>query len=62
DIARQQGMTAEAVASLDDALLRAAEVAPPPRVLICGSLYLAGRVLAAHTGEAMSQVSGAGRR
>jgi len=33
-----------------------------PRILICGSLYLAGRVLARHGGETMSQVSGAGRR
>ena len=62
DIARQHGVMAEPAASLEDALLRTAEIAPPPRVLICGSLYLAGRVLAAHTGEAMSQVTGAGRR
>ena len=33
-----------------------------PRILICGSLYLAGRVLAAHASEEMSRVSGAGRR
>jgi folylpolyglutamate synthase/dihydropteroate synthase len=35
---------------------------PAPRILICGSLYLAGRVLATHAGEDMSKVSGAGRR
>ena len=37
-------------------------IAPAPRILICGSLYLAGRVLAAHGGETPSQVSGAARR
>jgi hypothetical protein len=30
--------------------------------MICGSLYLAGRVLAAHGNEEMTKVSGAGRR
>jgi folylpolyglutamate synthase/dihydropteroate synthase len=27
---------------------------PAPRILICGSLYLAGRVLAAHGNEEMT--------
>jgi dihydrofolate synthase / folylpolyglutamate synthase len=62
DIARRQGLTAEASPSLNDALSAAATISPPPRVLICGSLYLAGRVLAEHGNETMSQVSGAGRR
>jgi dihydrofolate synthase/folylpolyglutamate synthase len=62
ETARQQGLTAQSQSSLQDALTAAGEVTPPPRILICGSLYLAGRVLAEHNGEAMSQVSGAGRR
>jgi dihydrofolate synthase/folylpolyglutamate synthase len=62
ETARQQGLTAQSQPSLRDALTAAGEITPPPRILICGSLYLAGRVLAEHNGEAMSQVSGAGRR
>jgi dihydrofolate synthase/folylpolyglutamate synthase len=62
DIAERQDIPAEITSSLEEALGLAAEITPPPRVLICGSLYLAGRVLAEHNGEAMSQVSGAGRR
>jgi dihydrofolate synthase/folylpolyglutamate synthase len=62
DTARRHGISAETAPSLNEALRLAGEVSPPPRVLICGSLYLAGRVLAEHNGEAMSQVTGAGRR
>jgi dihydrofolate synthase / folylpolyglutamate synthase len=35
---------------------------PAPRIIICGSLYLAGHVLAAHSGETPSMVSGAAKR
>jgi dihydrofolate synthase/folylpolyglutamate synthase len=62
ETARRQGMSAETADSLEEALQRAAQITPAPRILIAGSLYLAGRVLARHSGEAMSQVSGAGRR
>lgn len=62
EAARRHGMSAETADSLDDALKQAAQITPAPRILIVGSLYLAGRVLAQHSGEAMSQVSGAGRR
>jgi folylpolyglutamate synthase/dihydropteroate synthase len=55
-------MSAETADSLEEALKQAAQITPAPRILIAGSLYLAGCVLARHSGEAMSQVTGAGRR
>ncbi|WP_137390914.1 bifunctional folylpolyglutamate synthase/dihydrofolate synthase [Rhodoligotrophos defluvii] len=55
-IAAEHGIESEIAASLPDALRRAglpvSEVAP--RVLICGSLYLAGHVLAAHESSLQS--------
>jgi len=48
--------TAPDVATALGALTRAAPDGPPPRVLICGSLYLAGKVLAAN-GAASGDVS-----
>lgn len=57
-----EGLPAEAASSIEDALRRAAQKGDQPRVLIGGSLYLAGRVLALHTGEKPSQVTGAARR
>lgn len=62
DSARAHGLPAETAATLESALKQAALTVPAPRILICGSLYLAGRVLAAHAMEEMSKVSGAGRR
>lgn len=62
ETARRHQISAETADSLEDALKQAAQITPAPRILIVGSLYLAGRVLARHSGEAMSQVSGAGRR
>jgi dihydrofolate synthase/folylpolyglutamate synthase len=62
EAARGQGLAAETAASLEAALRQASLGVPAPRILICGSLYLAGRVLAAHSQEEMSQVTGAGRR
>jgi len=50
-IAAEQGIESEIASSLADALERAGSDADlAPRVLICGSLYLAGHVLAAHEG------------
>jgi dihydrofolate synthase/folylpolyglutamate synthase len=52
DAARAAGLDAAPGEDLEDAMLQIAARAhmdrgePPPRVLICGSLYLAGRVLA----------------
>jgi dihydrofolate synthase/folylpolyglutamate synthase len=60
--ARRQGLAAEEAASLKAALKRAAAQEPRPRILICGSLYLAGHVLAAHAGEDGPMLSGASRR
>lgn len=50
-IAREAGMAAQAAGSLEEALKQAGESAVVPRILICGSLYLAGHVLAAHGEE-----------
>ncbi|UUP17617.1 bifunctional folylpolyglutamate synthase/dihydrofolate synthase [Nitratireductor thuwali] len=49
--AAEAGLSAEPVASVENALKLLAETwgdEPPPRILICGSLYLAGEVLAAN--------------
>ncbi len=62
DSARAHGLSAETATSIEAALKQAATTVPAPRILICGSLYLAGRVLAAHGNEEMTKVSGAGRR
>ncbi len=57
-----QGLPAETASSIEDALRRASQKGENPRVLIGGSLYLAGRVLALHSGEKPSEVTGAARR
>jgi dihydrofolate synthase/folylpolyglutamate synthase len=62
DIAEREGLAAEASSGVEEALRRASEIMPAARVLICGSLYLAGHVLALHSGEEPSKVSGAARR
>ncbi len=62
DAARAHGLSAETATGIEAALKQAALSVPAPRILICGSLYLAGRVLAAHGNEEMTKVSGAGRR
>jgi dihydrofolate synthase/folylpolyglutamate synthase len=51
--AQAAGMPADAAASIEDALAAIArmEFDPPPRILIAGSLYLAGEVLAANGTE-----------
>ncbi|WP_265516183.1 bifunctional folylpolyglutamate synthase/dihydrofolate synthase [Nitratireductor luteus] len=49
--AAEVGLSAEPVASVENALKLLAETwgdEPPPRILICGSLYLVGEVLAAN--------------
>jgi dihydrofolate synthase/folylpolyglutamate synthase len=62
EAARGHGLAAETADSLEAALRQASLTVPAPRILICGSLYLAGRVLATHANEEMTKVSGAGRR
>lgn len=46
EAAARAGLRAEVASSIPDAVQRALQ-GPPPHVLICGSLYLAGEVLAA---------------
>ena len=48
EFARAEGLDAVAVNSVPDALLKSASSGVPARVLICGSLYLAGLVLKQH--------------
>jgi len=49
-LAREAGLKAEVAASVEQALMEIArrDWKAPPRILICGSLYLAGEVLAAN--------------
>ena len=48
EAARAVGLAAETASGIPDAIQRALDAqGPPPHVLICGSLYLAGEVLAA---------------
>jgi dihydrofolate synthase / folylpolyglutamate synthase len=60
-IVRGEGFTAEPGCSIIDAIAKASASSAPVRILITGSLYLAGHVLAQHDGIAMSAVSGASR-
>ena len=62
DIARGHGLSAETASSLTKALGQASLITPAPRILICGSLYLAGHVLSVQENTPMSGVSGAARR
>ena len=58
--AQDLGIAAEFAADIAAAVARAASQASPGRVLICGSLYLAGRVLAENL--ALGQGADLGRR
>ena len=60
--AREAGLKASTATSLQNALEQACIMHPTPRILICGSLYLAGHVLALHSGEEASAISGAAKR
>ena len=62
DIARARGLAAETAGTLTKALGQASSTTPAPRILICGSLYLAGHALSIHDNTPMSGVSGAARR
>jgi dihydrofolate synthase/folylpolyglutamate synthase len=51
-IAQREGLAANAAASLEDAFERSRAVARGPvRIMVTGSLYLAGHVLEAHEEE-----------
>ena len=59
------GLDARPYDNLEKALRAAGEITGgslPARIVIAGSLYLAGNVLALHRGEMPSQVSGTARR
>ena len=53
DLAREMGFTSQAAPSVADALARIESAAGAKRIVICGSLYLAGHVLAVQEGVAM---------
>ncbi len=59
NVATLVGFQAEAAKSIEDALSQAGASSEPVRVLICGSLYLAGHVLAMNSGEKKIGPSGA---
>ena len=59
-IAQSQDLPAETASSIEEAVRRAGAMPGPVRILICGSLYLAGRVLALHGDAMVSDISGAG--
>lgn len=50
DMARTAGLEAVAMPDIETALERASVISPPPRIVICGSLYLAGEILARNGG------------
>ena len=62
DIATGFGLKAETAGSIEVAIQKAAQMHDHPRLLICGSLYLAGHVLALHEGIEKSGVSGTAKR
>ena len=62
EISIENGLAATAATNLENALEQASHLKPAPRIIICGSLYLAGHVLAMHSGGTPSAVSGAARR
>ena len=61
-VARSEGFKAEVATSIAEAVKQACSSQPASRILITGSLYLAGHVLALHSGEEASAVSGAAKR
>ena len=61
-IARAE-LDASPAGSIEEAVRHASQIpGAPVRLLIGGSLYLAGRVLALHLGETASGVTGTARR
>ena len=61
-IARAEGLDASPAASIEEAVRHASQIpGAPVRLLIGGSLYLAGRVLAIHLGETASGITGTAR-
>ncbi len=59
---RGLGVAASTAIGLTDAVKKANTIGSGMRILICGSLYLAGHVLAAEEQKSMSSISGAAKR
>ena len=62
DVVRGFGVAAQTAVNLTEAISKANAFADSARILICGSLYLAGHVLAAEEHQTMSTISGATKR
>lgn len=62
DTVRNLGTTASTATNITNAVRQASLLKPAARILICGSLYLAGHVLAAEQQTEMSAVTGVARR
>jgi dihydrofolate synthase / folylpolyglutamate synthase len=62
EIVRKLGTAASTVTDVTNAVRQASCLKPAARILICGSLYLAGHVLAAEQQTEMSAVTGVARR
>lgn len=62
DTVRKLGTAATPATGIENAVRQASQVKPAARILVCGSLYLAGHVLAAEEQSEMSNVSGAAKR
>jgi dihydrofolate synthase/folylpolyglutamate synthase len=58
DAARKAGLPAQTAAGLEEAVHDALEDFDRPRILVCGSLYLAGAALALGGGEAVQTTPG----
>ena len=61
-IAHGLDIDAQPAASIEEAVVIAGQTSPAPRILICGSLYLAGHVLALHAGKTVAGPSGASKK
>jgi dihydrofolate synthase / folylpolyglutamate synthase len=59
---RKLGTAATVATGISNAVRQASQLKPAARILICGSLYLAGHVLAEEEQTEMSNVSGAAKR
>lgn len=62
DTVRKLGTAASTATDVKNTVLQASSLKPAARILICGSLYLAGHVLAAELQTDMSAVAGVARR
>ena len=61
-IAHGLDIDAQPADTITDAVMMAGQISPAPRILICGSLYLAGHALALHAGKSVSGPSGASKK